>query len=305
MEARPRVILAGGSGFIGTAFAPVLAANGYDVTVLTRGASRIEGGVRYVSWDARGIGAWAAELDGAAAVVNLVGRSVDCRKTEPNRRIILESRIDSVRALGEACAKCARPPGAWVQTSTAHIYGDTGDEVLDESSPIGTGFAPAVGVAWERALEQHAPPECRRVVMRISFVLGRHGGALGTLSRLARWFLGGSTGSGRQWISWIHEADLQAIILRAIARPQMRGVYVVTAPGPVRNEQFMAELRRAAGRPWSPRVPETVVRMGAWMMRTDPELALLGRRCVPARLLAEGFAFRFPELRAALEDLVG
>src|SRR5690349_20647892 len=150
MEARPRVILAGGSGFIGTALAPVLVANGYDVTVLTRGAGRVEGAVRYVSWDARSAGAWAAELDGAAAVVNLVGRSVDCRKTEANRRIILESRVDSVRALGEAWRACARPPAVWVQTSTAHIYGDTADEVLDESSPIGVGFAPQVGLAWER-----------------------------------------------------------------------------------------------------------------------------------------------------------
>jgi uncharacterized protein len=305
MEGRPRVILAGGSGFIGTGLAPVLVANGYDVMVLTRGASRSGGAVKYVSWDAHSVGAWASELDGAAAVMNLVGRSVDCRKTEANRRVILESRVDSVRALGEACAKCARPPGVWVQTSTAHIYGDTGDEMLDESSVIGTGFAPEVGVAWERALEQYAPRDCRRVVLRISFVLGRHGGALRTLSCLARWFLGGATGSGRQWISWIHEADLQAIILRAITRAEMGGVYVVTAPRPVRNDQFMAELRRAVGRPWSPRVPEAVVRMGAWMMRKDPELALLGRRCVPTRLLTEGFGFRFPELRGALEDLVG
>jgi NAD dependent epimerase/dehydratase family enzyme len=164
----------------------VLVEQGYDVTILTRGPGRDRGRIRSVTWDARTLGLWAAELEGASAVVNLVGRTVDCRKTAENKRIIVESRVDSVRALGEACGNCTRPPAVWVQTSTAHIYGDTADELLDESSPIGQGFAPQVGVAWERALEQFAPaPEqCRRVVLRISFVLGRHGGALRTLKGL-------------------------------------------------------------------------------------------------------------------------
>jgi uncharacterized protein (TIGR01777 family) len=191
----------------------------------------------------------------------------------------------------------------WVQTGTAHIYGDTGDEILEESAPIGKGFAPQVGVAWEKALAEADVPGCRKVVTRISFVLGRHGGALGTLARLTRWFLGGTTGSGRQYISWIHQADLNAIFLRALERPDMSGIYVATAPNPVTNRQFMRELRAALHRPWSPPVPEPMVRLGAWLMRTDPELALLGRRCVPARLLSEGFTFRFPTLPEALRDL--
>jgi uncharacterized protein (TIGR01777 family) len=303
---KPRVILAGGSGFIGSALAPVLLDHGYDVTILTRGPTRTQGPIRHVTWDAATSGPWSAELDGAAAIINLVGRTVDCRKTPENRRVILESRVNSVRALGKACRACAHPPPLWIQTSTAHIYGDTADEILDESSPLGQGFAPQVGLAWEQSLNQFAPPQdqCRRVILRISFVLGRHGGALRTLTRLARWFLGGATGSGHQYISWIHEADLQAILLRALTNRQMQGVYVVTAPNPVTNAQFMRELRRAVYRPWSPPVPEAMVRLGAWMMRTDPELALLGRRCVPSRLLAEEFAFQFPELRAALADLM-
>jgi uncharacterized protein (TIGR01777 family) len=299
-----RVILAGGSGFIGKGLSRVLLERGYDVVVLTRGDAHAEGGVRFVNWDARTVGPWAAELEGAAAIVNLVGKSVDCRKTEENRRVILESRVDSVRALGAASAGCAAPPPVWVQTATAHIYGDTGDEILDESSAIGEGFAPVVGVAWEKSSAENAPATCRTVVLRISFVLGRHGGALGTLSKLARWFLGGATGSGRQWISWIHEADLQEIILRAIENPEMRGVYVVTAPHPVTNAEFMREVRKAVGRPWSPPVPEVMVRIGARMMGTDPELALMGRRCVPARLIAEGFEFRFSEVEGAIADLV-
>ena len=304
MTTRPRVVVAGGSGFLGAGLVPELVAAGYDVVVLTREPSReVPGGVRHVTWDGRTVGPWAEALEGAEAVVNLVGRTVDCRKTAANRREIMASRVDSVRALAAAFAKCPQPPKTWVQTATAHIYGDTDDELLDDSSPIGTGFAPEVGVAWERALEAADLPGCRRVVLRISFVLGRDGGALRTLARLTRLFLGGTVGHGRQYISWIHQADINALFLRGLGRPDMSGVYVATAPHPVTNAQFMQELRRAYGRPWSPPVPRPLVRLGAWMMRTDPELALLGRRCVPTRLLSEGFLFRFPTLPEALHDL--
>lgn len=299
-----RIVIAGGSGFLGQALAAHLRSKCREVVVLTRGGERTDGNVRYVNWDARNPGPWAAELEGAAAVVNLVGRTVDCRKTPENKRVILESRVNSVRALGEAMRGVAKRPAVWVQSATAHIYGDTGDEVLDDSSPIGTGFAPQVGTAWEAALAEHAPTEVRTVVLRISFVLGRDGGALKTLARLARLGLGGRVGSGRQWISWIHVADLNAIIERAIAEEAMRGVYVITAPEPVTNAQFMRELRRAVGRPWSPPAPALMVRAASWLMRTDPELALLGRRVVPTRLLREGFHFRHPQLPEALADLL-
>jgi uncharacterized protein (TIGR01777 family) len=304
MGSRPKIVLAGGSGFIGRALTPRLVNEGYDVVTLTRGPAAGGGSARDVHWNARTIGPWATELDRAAGIVNLVGRTVDCRKTEANKREILESRVNSVAALAAAWKQCHLPPKVWILTGTAHIYGDTGDELLDESSPIGEGFAPQVGTAWEKALADADVPGCRKVILRISFVLGRNGGALRTLSRLAKCFLGGATGSGRQWISWIHEADLQQIILRALRDERMEGPYVVTAPNPVRNEEFMRELRRTLGRPWSPRVPEPIVWLGAWMMRTDPELALYGRRCLPTRLIREGFEFRFTDVRAALNHLL-
>ncbi len=302
---RGHVVIAGGSGFLGRGLIGELTDRYDRIVVLTRGSDRQDGPVRYVHWDARDVGEWATHLDGAAAVINLVGRSVDCRKTPENKRIILESRVDSVRALAGAWRQCANPPRVWVQSATAHIYGDTTDEVLDESSPIGEGFAPQVGTAWEAALSDEALPGCRKVLLRISFVLGRNGGPLRTLTKLARLFLGGTVGSGKQYISWIHVADLNAIILRALNDDSMQGVYVVTAPNPVTNREFMKALRSAVGRPWSPPAPGMGVRVAAWLMRSDPELALLGRRCVPTRLMNEGFTFRFPHVGDAVNDLLG
>jgi uncharacterized protein (TIGR01777 family) len=299
-----RVIIAGGSGFLGQSLASALSAHVEEIVVLTRGPSRQSGRLRHVNWDARTVGPWVPELNDADALVNLVGRTVDCRKTPANKKVILQSRVDSVKALAAAWQQCERPPGTWIQAATAHIYGDTADEVLDESSPIGSGFAPEVGLAWEATLNHADLPGCRRVVLRISFVLGRNGGPLTVLSRLARLGLGGTVGSGRQYMSWLHQDDLNRIILRALTDPSMHGIYVASAPHPVTNSQFMAELRRAVRRPWSPPVPGPMVRLGAWLMRTDPDLALLGRRVLPTRLMNERFEFRFATLPGALKDLL-
>jgi uncharacterized protein len=315
-----RVVIAGGSGFLGTSLARHLRPRCREIVVLTRGpdeppctGGRGNGvGIRRVHWDAATPGPWVRWLDGAAAVVNLVGRTVDCRKTPRNKREILDSRVNSVRALAAAYTgsaavpAMASPPPVWVQSSTAHIYGDTADELLDESSPPGEGFAPDVGRAWEAALEPvlKSPSAPRVVTLRISFVLGRDGGALRTLARLARLGLGGTIGAGRQYISRIHELDLCRLVERAIVDERMAGVYVATAPNPLTNRDFMRSLRRAAHRPWSPPVPAPLVRLGSWLMRTDPELALFGRRCVPTRLSGEKFTFEFETVEDALRDLL-
>lgn len=301
------LILAGGSGFLGTSLADTLAARGQPVVILTRGAEKTTHGglVRHVHWDAKTAGPWAQELDGAKAIVNLVGRTVDCRKTPENKRVIMASRVDSVRALAAGWAQVKNPPKVWVQSATAHIYGDTGDEILDESSPCGSGFAPEVGTAWEAELAKAQLPGCRQVVLRISFVLGRNGGALKTLAGITRCFLGGTIGHGKQYISWLHEDDLSALILRALDDATMQGVYIATAPEPVTNRDFMAQLRLALHRPFGLPTPKPLLYVGAWFLRTDPELPLLGRRLMPTRLQKEGFVFKHPSLPEALKDLLG
>ena len=304
-----RVILAGGSGFLGRALTDRLLAGGHEVVVLSRsappdGRRARDGRAAFVRWDGRTVGDWAAQLEGARAVVNLAGKNVNCRYTPDNLREIDESRVDSVKAVAAAINACRDRPKVLVQAGTTAIYGDAGDRVCDEDAPPGEGIPPATATKWEAAFRAHRTPGVRRVLLRISFALGTGGGALPVLARLTRCFLGGAVGNGRQYISWIHEDDLSRLFLWAVGNDSAEGVYNATAPDPVTNAQFMRGLRRALRRPWSPPTPAPLVRVGCFFMRTEPVLALTGRRCVPARLLREGFQFDHPTLPEALRDVL-
>lgn len=300
-----KIILAGGSGFVGSALARHFRDRGDDVVVLTRSRSRVrEDGVREVQWDGRSVGGWAAELEGAAALINLAGASIDCVHTEENRRRILESRVDAVRALGAAVRGCGRPPAAWVQASAVGFYG-SGPGRCDEGTPPGSGFKADVCVQWEVAFADSCPAAVRGVVLRLGVVLGKQGGAFPRLESLARFFLGGAAGNGRQGISWVRLDDLVAILARAAEDAAWRGTYNACAPEPVSNAEFMRMLREVLDRPWSPPAPAWAIRLFApAFLGTDPSLVLAGQYAVPARLLAGGFAFRAPDLRTALRGLV-
>lgn len=301
---RARIVLPGGSGFLGQALAAELAARGDEVVILTR-RPQIDGGpIREVAWDGETLSGWAAELEGARAVVNFTGRSVNCRYTPANRQEILDSRLDSVHVLGEAVRRCRQPPPVFVQAASLAIFGDAGDAILDEGSPLGQGFSPEVCKAWEAAFDAESLPAVRKVLLRISFVLGKEGGALEPLANLARRFLGGTVGSGRQYVSWIHVDDLNAMFRWAIERSEIEGMYLATAPTPLTNAEFMYALRRALGRPWSPPIPAWAVKVGARLMGTEAELALAGRRGVPRRFLAQGFTFQHTDLQTTLRALL-
>lgn len=299
------MVVAGGTGFLGLSLAEYLSGQGYAVTLISRNPPPENAPWTHAPWDGRSVGAWAEHLRGAAAVVNLAGRSVDCVKTPDHCDEILRSRVEATRVLGRALKQYSDPIPVWVQMSTAHIYGDPPEVICDEQSAFGFGLAPFVGTAWEQAYEESVSAETRQVILRTSFVLGRVGGALQRLIRLARWGLGGRVGHGRQGFSWIHELDMNRIFLRAIDDPMMSGPYVVTAPNPVTNAEFMRELRRALRVPFGIPTAAWQVRLAApLILKTDPELALYGRRCVPTRLTQEGFSFEFPLLPAALQDLL-
>ncbi|MFO0838304.1 MAG: DUF1731 domain-containing protein [Phycisphaerae bacterium] len=308
-ESRGRIVIAGGSGFLGVSLATHLSIAGWTIVILSRTPPHVAGAWRHVRWDARTLGEWSRELDGAAGLVNLAGRSVDCIKTPDHQDEIRRSRIEATQVLGQALRSVASPPPVWVQMSTAHIYGDPPEAVCNEDSPIGYGFAPAVGGAWEAAFHHSVLPRQRWVVLRTSFVIGRDrgagGGALARLKTLVQLGLGGPVGSGKQGISWIHELDMNRLFERALIDPDFQGLFIATAPNPVSQRHFMRTLRRAMRMPIGLPAPAWLVRIGApLLMRTDPELALYGRYLVSERLREENFEFRFPELRGALEELL-
>jgi uncharacterized protein (TIGR01777 family) len=304
-----RIVIAGGSGFLGVSLATHLAALGTSIVLLSRRPPKIKGPWKHVSWDARTLGDWRRELDGASGLVNLTGRSVDCVKTPDHRDEILRSRVESTRVLGMALRTIDSPPPVWVQMSTAHIYGDPPQVTCTEESPFGYGLAPFVGQTWEDEFRASVLPSQRQVILRTSFVLGRDRGvgcgAMARLPKLARLGLGGTIGTGTQGMSWLHETDMNRLFERALTSPTMQGAYIASSPNPVSQQIFMRELRRAVGMPLGLPVFSWMIRFGArWFLKTDPELALYGRYVIPKRLQEEQFEFQFPNLPAALSDVL-
>jgi len=302
MNGKP-IVIAGGSGFIGSALAKELLATGHSVFILTRKPRQRSDGVREIFWDGEQPGEWVQSLEGAGGVINLAGRSINCRHTSENLREIIASRVNSVKAIAREISCLKTPPPVWVQASATGFYGDTGDRVCDETAPNGGDALAQLCRDWEEALASANIPGTRRVVLRIGFVLGREGGALLVLSRLTKLFLGGAAGSGRQFISWIHLADAVPMFAEAVTNEALSGTYNAVAPGPVTNVEFMRELRRTLHRPWSPPVPELAVKLGARFMGTEGSLALVSQRCSAQKILGTGFQFQFPELGPALRDL--
>jgi uncharacterized protein len=298
-----RIVITGGTGFLGRSLGAFLAARGYQVVLISRHQPDRPGPWSYAVWDGQTVGDWAHHLDGCAGVVNLACRSVDCRKTPDHCDEILRSRVDATLAVGAAIRAAATPPPVWVQMSTAHIYGDPPAARITEDSEFGYGLAPFVGRAWEAAFERAAPAEIRKVILRTSFVLGRSEGALRTLERVARLGLGGKIGHGRQVISWIHEADMNRLFFQALTEDTMSGAYIASAPQPVSNAEFMRALRKALRVPIGLPAAEWMVRLAAPVLRTDPELAIYGRYCTSRRLAEEGYEFEYPEVSEALRSL--
>ncbi|MBT6156282.1 MAG: DUF1731 domain-containing protein [Planctomycetaceae bacterium] len=304
-----KIVIAGGSGFLGVSLANHLAACGASVVILSRRPPKPVGPWKHVCWDARSLGDWHRELNGAMGLVNLTGRSVDCIKTPDHQDEILRSRVESTRVLGAALKTIDSAPPVWVQMSTAHIYGDPPQVVCTENSPFGYGLAPFVARAWEEEYRASVLPAQRQVILRTSFVIGRNrgagNGALGRLRMAAELGLGGKIGSGTQGMSWIHETDLNRLFERALTDQAMQGPYIASAPNPVSQQVLMRELRKAVGMPIGlPAFPWMVRLATHWILRTDPELVLFGRYVVPQRLQEERFEFHFPQLNDALEDLL-
>jgi hypothetical protein len=307
-----KVILAGGTGQIGRVLVRAFGESGDELVVLTRGGSA---NARIVRWDAKTIGPWAAALDGADVVINLAGRSVNCRYTPANLKALMRSRVESTRVIGEAIGRCERPPGVWLQMSTATIYAHRFDASNDETTGIiggGERGAPAywkwsidIARAWEHALETADTPSTRKVTLRAAMVMSPdEGGIFDTLYRLSRLWLGGPVAGGEQYISWIHETDFARALRFLIERDDIAGAVNVAAPTPLPQREFMAAVRRAVGIPVGLPATKWMLGIGAFFMRSDTELLLKSRRVIPGRLSDAGFAFCYPVWPGAAEDLV-
>ncbi|CAL9322299.1 Epimerase family protein [Streptomyces sp. SudanB148_2056] len=306
-----KIVLPGGTGQVGTILDRALSAAGHEVVVLTRRPRRPQD----VAWDGATPGPWTEAVDGADVVINLAGRSVSCRYTPENLRAMMDSRVGSARAVGEAIAAARRPPKVWLQMSTATIYAHRSDAANDEATGVIGGtesgvpdyWAYSVEIAknWERAQEEAATPGTRKVALRAAMVMSPdRGGVFDMLSWLARLGLGGPVAGGGQYVSWIHDEDFVRAVEFLIAREDVEGAVNLAAPCPLPQREFMRVLRRAWGVPVGLPASRWMAEVGAFVLRSDTELLLKSRRVVPGRLGDAGFEYVWTGWEGAAGDLV-
>ncbi len=307
-----KIVIPGGSGQIGATLARAFHQAGHAVVVLSRAPAPAPW--RTAAWDAQTLGAWTAELEGADAVINLAGRSVNCRYTPANRRLIMDSRVLSTQAVGAAIARAARPPRVWLQASTATIYAHSYDSPNDELTGLLGGqepnvpdtwrFSIDVATAWEQAALQRFIPRTRLVLLRSAITLGPdRGGIFDVLLRLVRFGLGGTAGDGRQYLSWVHDQDFVAAVRWLIDHDELAGPVNIAAPNPLPNAAFMRHLRAAWGIPLGLPATPWMLELGALALQTETELILKSRRVISTRLEQAGFTFNFPTWPEAARDL--
>ena len=303
---KKRIVIAGGSGFVGRGLCRFYLARGYEVVVVTRGVRDWGEGfaaVRQVVWDGRSGGEWVAEVEGAAGVINLAGENVASGRWSAGRkRRILASRVESCAAIIEAVQQCKVKPAVVVQASAIGYYGDRGDEVVDESGEMGQGFLAEVVRQWEAAIEPVRDLGVRLAVLRLGVVLGRGGGMLAAVMKAFRLFVGGHPGSGLQQMSWVHLDDVAGAIEYCLANDSCEGVFNLTAPGAVTAKEFFATLGKMMRRPSWLHVPGFVLKILLGQMAE--EMVLTGQRVAPRRLMESGFEFQYPQLPKALVEIL-
>ena len=306
----PKLIIAGGNGFLGTALTTYFQAKSWEVVCLTRKPD-LSSTAKQCVWDARSLGDWTHECEGAAAVINLCGRSVDCRYTPTNRALIINSRVESTEALAKAIRQLKTPPKVWLNSSSAtiyrHTFGQAWDESCEDFTPtpsVQDEFSLEVIHAWEQALYAVPLPSTRRVALRTTMVLGHaKNSVFPVLCRLARLGLGGRMGTGKQFVSWLHVVDFCRAIDWILEHPNLTGPINLAAPNPLPNAEMMTLFRRLVGMPLGLPAMEWMLEIGAIFLRTETELILKSRRVVPGKLLNSGFQFQFPTLESALSNL--
>lgn len=300
------IILAGGAGFMGQSLARYFRKEtDYKVVILSRQERTEENGISYLKWDGKTVGKWQEALEGALMLINLAGRTVNCRYNEENKRQILESRTKSTQALGEAIQKCQNPPKVWVNSASATIYRHAEDRPMDEpTGEIGKGFSVNVCLEWEKTFNAIETPHTRKIALRVAMVLGKGGGVMVPFVRLARFGLAGTQGAGKQYVSWIHEYDFYRLIRFIEKHEHLQGTFNASAPNPIPNREFLKKLRQEMGVWVALPQPNWLVKFGAWLIGTEAELVLKSRRVVPKALQDLGFTFRYPVVDSAFKEIL-
>ena len=307
-----KIVIPGGTGKVGGILTRAFRAKGHEVVVLSREGEGRDG---LVSWDGRTLGDWAREIDGSDAVINLAGRSVDCRYTDANLQEMMRSRVDSARVVGQAIGQAKKPPRVWLQMSTATIYAHRFDKPNDEATgqiggsepdvPEYWGFSIEIAKAWEDELAKAQTPKTRKVAMRTAMVMSPDKGSIfDVLLRMVRLGLGGPIGGGAQFVSWICDLDFVRAVEFLMERDDLSGAVNLASPQPLPQREFMKAIRDAWGVPIGLPAAKWMAEIGAFFLRTDTELLFKSRRVVPGRLLDAGFVFEYSDWPAAAADIV-
>ena len=301
-----KIIIAGGSGFLGKSIMNYFDENNYEFVILSRqDFIPTKKNCNVKIWDAKNVGDWQAELENAEAVINLTGKTINCRYTDKNKKEILESRVDSTHAIGNAIMQCKNPPKLWINASAATLYKYT--ETFDhteESKDFNDDFSTQVCLAWEKAFNSFVLKNTRRIALRISIVLGKDDGVFTRLKLLTQLGLGGKQGNGKQYVSWIHIDDFCRSIEFFIQHENCNGAYNMSTPNPISNADFMKAFRNKMKIPIGIPAPDFILKIGAFFIGTEPELVLKSRRVVPKKMLDEGFKFLHPTIESAIESLI-
>jgi len=290
-----KIVIAGGTGFIGSYLSKRFKEIGYQVLIV----SRLPG---HVSWKPVDL---VEALDGAELVINLVGKSINCRHTVNNRQEIIDSRLNSTIWLGNAVLACPRPPKLWINASAAGIYKPSIKEAMTEdSTDFADDFLASVIQKWEKTFFGFKLSDIRQIALRTSVVLGKNGGALKPLATLSRFGLGGKQGSGEQMFSWIHIEDYFRILLFLMENEPIHGIINCTSPEPLKNADFMHLVRKALRIPIGIPAPEFAIKLASKLIDTEPGLILNSSNVVPKRLLEGGFKFVYPDAEKGIENLL-
>ena len=299
-----KLIIAAGTGFLGQVLVNHFKDSFDEIVILTRGKSESKNNIKFVNWNAKSFSGWEKELENTDVLINLAGKSVDCRYNEKNKQEIYTSRIESTKILNEAVLQCENPPKHWLNSSTSTIYRFSLDKQMDETNgEIGNDFSMNIAKSWEKVFFETKTPKTLKTALRTSIVLGKNGGAFIPLKTLAKLGFGGKQGKGNQFISWIHEEDFARAVAFVIENKLENEINIVS-PNPIRNVDFMSKLRKAVGMPFSISQPEWLLEFGSKIINTETELVLKSRNVIPKRLQENGFTFNYESVDKTFENLL-